>query len=161
VLVNPGVAVSTGRVFADFDTRPAQQDLTPEGAPASAAFEDVVAWLKRQRNDLEAPAAALAPEIAGTLGMLRAAPEPVLARLSGSGATCFALCRTTGEAVALAVCGPIGRTGGCVRAVSPGRHENALSLKRSTRIKGAPTGGLEPRRRNRLNFVHVVFVRSE
>lgn len=102
VLVNPGVAVSTGRVFADFDTRPAQGDLTPEGAPASAAFEDVVAWLNRQRNDLEVPAAALAPEIAGTLAMLRAAPESALARLSGSGATCFALCRTAGEAVALA-----------------------------------------------------------
>lgn len=102
VLVNPGVAVSTGRVFAEFDARPAPGDLEAEGGPASADFDDVITWLGRQRNDLEAPAVALAPVIARTLETLRAAPETALARLSGSGATCFALCRTAAAAAALA-----------------------------------------------------------
>ena len=44
------------------------------------------------RNDLEAPALDVAPGIGDVLGRLRDAPETLLARLSGSGATCFALC---------------------------------------------------------------------
>jgi 4-diphosphocytidyl-2-C-methyl-D-erythritol kinase len=54
------------------------------------------------RNDLEAPAARLAPPIGEALALLAAAPETRLARMSGSGATCFALCDTDAEARALA-----------------------------------------------------------
>ena len=54
------------------------------------------------RNDLEGPAALIQPEIARTLALLRAQPETLLARLSGSGATCFALCAGAGAAERLA-----------------------------------------------------------
>jgi 4-diphosphocytidyl-2-C-methyl-D-erythritol kinase len=102
VLVNPGVACSTGKVYRAYD-------LAPEGRadlPASPArFGDVpsaIAAFAACRNDLEAPALTVAPEIAGVLDQLRRAPEARLARLSGSGATCFALCETPQEALALA-----------------------------------------------------------
>jgi 4-diphosphocytidyl-2-C-methyl-D-erythritol kinase len=44
------------------------------------------------RNDLEAPAVGLQPMIGETLEVLRAAPETLMARMSGSGSACFALC---------------------------------------------------------------------
>lgn len=88
VLVNPGVAVSTPAVFrarAGGFSLPA--DLPP-------AWPDVVALaadLARLGNDLEAPAMALAPAIGAVLAALRGLPGCRLARMSGSGATCFAL----------------------------------------------------------------------
>jgi 4-diphosphocytidyl-2-C-methyl-D-erythritol kinase len=76
LLVNPGVAVSTGPVFARWDG----VDRGPLGAD----------W-RQARNDLEAPAIALQPVIAEVLGWLRGLAGVTLARMSGSGATCFAL----------------------------------------------------------------------
>ena len=87
VLANPGVAVSTGTVFARLAgvrSAPARFDVPPD--PRALIGE-----LAARRNDLEAPAAALAPEIRETLAALRAQPGARLARMSGSGATCFAL----------------------------------------------------------------------
>jgi 4-diphosphocytidyl-2-C-methyl-D-erythritol kinase len=55
----------------------------------------VAAFLRTTRNDLEAPAVALQAPIADVLAALAAAPETLFARMSGSGATCFAL---TGDA---------------------------------------------------------------
>ncbi|MEM9756432.1 MAG: 4-(cytidine 5'-diphospho)-2-C-methyl-D-erythritol kinase, partial [Pseudomonadota bacterium] len=55
------------------------------------AFVD---WLRRQRNDLEAPARRLVPEIGAALDALAALPGCLLARMSGSGATCFGLFET-------------------------------------------------------------------
>ena len=54
------------------------------------------------RNDLEAPAIALQPLIGEVLDMLRDEPETLIARMSGSGATCFALCSGVMEADSLA-----------------------------------------------------------
>ena len=54
-------------------------------------YNDFPDWLGHQRNDLEAPAIAIAPEIAGVLDSLRAEPGCRIARMSGSGATCFAI----------------------------------------------------------------------
>lgn len=83
VLVNPGTAVSTGRVF---------DALTGSfGSPAEDRSGDLAGRAAANRNDLEAPAIALAPEIADVLAALRAAPGIRLARMSGSGATCFGL----------------------------------------------------------------------
>jgi 4-diphosphocytidyl-2-C-methyl-D-erythritol kinase len=48
-------------------------------------------FLDTQSNDLERPAIALAPVIGDVLAALRALPGCRLARMSGSGATCFAL----------------------------------------------------------------------
>jgi len=53
--------------------------------------EDWLGWLAQQRNDLEQPARDLAPVIAEVLDALAAQPQCILARMSGSGGTCFAM----------------------------------------------------------------------
>ena len=89
VLVNPGVAVSTPAVFARLAQRenPSMPDLPVSFNDAGA----LALWLAAQRNDLEPPACALAPVIGDVLARLRAVPDCLLARMSGSGATCFGL----------------------------------------------------------------------
>lgn len=88
VLVNPGIAVATAEVFAALGGRfSPPQPL--ERKPDSAA--DLAILLRARRNDLEAPARFLAPEIDPVLAALRAQAGCLLARLSGSGATCFGL----------------------------------------------------------------------
>ncbi|NRB05646.1 MAG: 4-(cytidine 5'-diphospho)-2-C-methyl-D-erythritol kinase [Rhodobacteraceae bacterium] len=88
VLVNPGVHVPTPAVFARL-TDKAQPEMTFEinGVGRGAAVD----WLARQRNDLQEPAGALAPEIAEVLVMLEACDGAQLVRMSGSGSTCFAI----------------------------------------------------------------------
>ena len=88
VLANPRRPLPTGRVFAALDPdlpRPPRE----EGLPARASLTRLVAWLLDTRNDLEAPAIELEPAVAEALGLLRAEPDCWLARMSGSGATCF------------------------------------------------------------------------
>ncbi len=103
VLVNPRVAVSTPAVYGAFDVAGAFGDVEPPWLPD--AFESVVevaAWARTMRNDLEAPAVSLAPQVGDVLATLADEPETLLARMSGSGATCFALCGSDIEADALA-----------------------------------------------------------
>ena len=103
VLVNPGVPVSTPEVYRRFDAGGRFGEVAPPAGPA--AFEDAPAladWLSRLRNDLEGPAVAVAPEVGNVLATLRSAPQALLARVSGSGGTCFALCAGPAEAQALA-----------------------------------------------------------
>jgi len=93
VLVNPGAPCPTGAVYRAFDL--SASPCNPDPAPDSGLLPDPVAtarWLGDLRNDLEAPALNVAPVIGEVLERLRDAPETLLARLSGSGATCFALC---------------------------------------------------------------------
>lgn len=90
VLVNPGVALSTGAVFRAMSCFGAPM---PE-IPGFADVSDCTAWLRRQRNDLQAPACALAPEVGACLAALDGAGA-LLARMSGSGATCFGLFAST------------------------------------------------------------------
>jgi 4-diphosphocytidyl-2-C-methyl-D-erythritol kinase len=87
VLVNPGVAVATRDVFAALRLRPgaSTHGEIPRARPALMAF------LAAQQNDLEEPAISRAPAIADVLAVLRTLPGCRLARMSGSGATCFAL----------------------------------------------------------------------
>jgi 4-diphosphocytidyl-2-C-methyl-D-erythritol kinase len=75
LLVNPGVPLSTAAVFARWD-----------GIDRGALGN----W-HEGRNDLEQPAITLVPEIAHLIDYLRASDGVTLARMSGSGATCFAL----------------------------------------------------------------------
>lgn len=89
LLVNPGVHVPTGPVFSALASR--DNPPMPQDIPAFTSAEDCAAWLAGQRNDLEAPARELAPEIDRTLADLRSSRQALLARMSGSGATCFAL----------------------------------------------------------------------
>lgn len=83
LLVNPRVPLSTGPVFAHWDGK--DRCALPQGDARTIALEG--------RNDLEAPAIALCPPIAGVLAALNGT-SPFLARMSGSGATCFALFET-------------------------------------------------------------------
>ncbi len=88
LLVNPGVAVSTQAVFAR-----REPGCTPACTlPAAwASVAELADWLRGLRNDLEAPARALCPEIGQVLDAIEALPGCRLARMSGSGATCFGL----------------------------------------------------------------------
>ncbi|MDJ1006510.1 MAG: 4-(cytidine 5'-diphospho)-2-C-methyl-D-erythritol kinase [Paracoccaceae bacterium] len=88
VLVNPGVPVSTRAVFAGLR----KPDNPPMDEPImEQIYNEFPDWLAAQRNDLEAPAIAVAPVIAEVLDALRAEPGCRIARMSGSGATCFAI----------------------------------------------------------------------
>lgn len=59
--------------------------------PTPASPGALADWLAPLRNDLEAPAIGLAPIVGEVLDLLAALPDVRLARMSGSGATCFAL----------------------------------------------------------------------
>ena len=81
LLVNPGVPVSTAAVFARWD-----------GIDRGGVRDgDLLARARAGRNDLELPARQLAPAIDAVLDLLTNAPGLLLARMSGSGATCFGL----------------------------------------------------------------------
>ncbi|MEN9410949.1 MAG: hypothetical protein RL216_2923 [Pseudomonadota bacterium] len=89
VLVNPGVGVSTPAVFkalARADNAP-----MPREVPKMRSAAELAAFLSMQRNDLEAPAMALQPVIGRVKAALSAQPGCRVARMSGSGATCFGL----------------------------------------------------------------------
>lgn len=103
VLVNPRMPSSTGAVYRAYDEAgaPGGDDLPPL-PDAFESPEEMAAILSWCRNDLEAPAVRLAPAIGVVLEALRGEPETLLARMSGSGATCFALCAGDIEAEGLA-----------------------------------------------------------
>jgi 4-diphosphocytidyl-2-C-methyl-D-erythritol kinase len=95
VLVNPGTAIATPAVFK------ARSGAFSEAARLPARWEDaasLAAWLSETRNDLEQPAGKLAPVVGEVLAALRADPRCLLARMSGSGATCFGLFDTAATA---------------------------------------------------------------
>jgi 4-diphosphocytidyl-2-C-methyl-D-erythritol kinase len=103
VLVNAGPPVSTAEVFRRFDAAGGFGDTDPP--PAPDAFEDareLAGWLAARRNDLEAAAIEAEPLVGVVLETLAAEPECLLARVSGSGGTCFALCAGDIEAEGLA-----------------------------------------------------------
>lgn len=92
VLVNPRVPVSTPDVF---------RRLTERDNPGLGQIphSDLVDWLHDQRNDLQQPAIEMCPVIANALDALS---DARLARMSGSGATCFGVFDTMPDAVAAA-----------------------------------------------------------
>jgi 4-diphosphocytidyl-2-C-methyl-D-erythritol kinase len=120
VLINPGVGVATPAVFK------ARSGGFNAAADLPAAWPDVAALaatLRMTGNDLEAPARQLVPVIGDVLQALAADRACLLARMSGSGATCFGLYPSASAARAAA--GAIGRPGwwvwgGGVRRGSPG-----------------------------------------
>lgn len=91
VLVNPGIAVSTAQVFAAL-AAPLLMDkeLAPR-LPSWANLDQFVDWLEGQGNDLEKPALSFAPVISEVIASLASAQGCRLARMSGSGATCFGI----------------------------------------------------------------------
>ena len=92
VLVNPRVPVETPAVFRALGLAPGES-VRPARAEA-----DPLTLLREGGNDLEAPAIRVAPVVADVLRALRAQPGVWLARMSGSGATCFALFADDGAA---------------------------------------------------------------
>lgn len=117
VLVNSRVAVATSSVFQALTNRnnPPMQAL-----PAFADARALAAWLSRQRNDLEAPARRIVPEINAVLDALAVDPACLLARMSGSGATCFGLYATADTAETAA---------GRIAAARPGWWVRAAPLR--------------------------------
>lgn len=93
VLVNPGVAVETAAVFRGLGLAPGQRLASSEAAaaPAPASASELLATLAVSGNDLAAPARRVAPAVEAVLKHLSGLPGCRLARMSGSGATCFAL----------------------------------------------------------------------
>jgi 4-diphosphocytidyl-2-C-methyl-D-erythritol kinase len=121
VLVNPGVGLATPKVFQ------ARQGAFSKGAgsagvlassPADAAT--LAAALAPYGNDLTRPAIGLLPVIGDVLARLEAAEQCLAARMSGSGATCFALFPTDAAAAAAAA---------AITAVEPGWWAVATRLK--------------------------------
>jgi 4-diphosphocytidyl-2-C-methyl-D-erythritol kinase len=105
VLVNPGVPLATKDVFAAF-----AHAGSPKAASAFDAMilggvsvETALAALADGKNDLEPPAIALCPAVADALAALNATPGCRLARMSGSGATCFGLYLNEAAAAAQAI----------------------------------------------------------
>ncbi|QPM90703.1 4-(cytidine 5'-diphospho)-2-C-methyl-D-erythritol kinase [Pseudooceanicola algae] len=89
LLINPGVALSTPQVFSALKRRHnGAMDDIPRGLQTPA---ETATWLREQRNDLQSAALSCAPEIGTALAALDALPGCLLARMSGSGASCFAL----------------------------------------------------------------------
>jgi 4-diphosphocytidyl-2-C-methyl-D-erythritol kinase len=105
VMVNPGVPVATKDVFAALGLRNGEllvgatdvllQDHWPD---EKASLEDWVEALAASSNDLEAPAMRVQPVIGDVISALNATNGAWLARMSGSGATCFAIYENTAEA---------------------------------------------------------------
>jgi 4-diphosphocytidyl-2-C-methyl-D-erythritol kinase len=89
LLVNPGIAVSTREVFAGLQNRSGVGMALPQAGFSDTA--DLLRFLEPTRNDLEAPARALAPAVGAVLDAMAAMPGALLTRMSGSGATCFGL----------------------------------------------------------------------
>ena len=100
VLANPGVALPTKSVFASWK-RAVPQALTLDVASLAkvASREEYLQLLATQANDLESAAIAVQPAIAEVLVALRALTGSRLARMSGSGATCFALFSSAAAAI--------------------------------------------------------------
>lgn len=98
VLVNPRVPVATSEVFTALGLRHGEMRVGAADVmravawpEAGASFDDWISALAEGSNDLEAPAIRIQPVIEQVLSALRGAEGVRLARMSGSGATCFAI----------------------------------------------------------------------
>ena len=105
VMVNPRLAVATRDVFAALGLRSGEllvgvTDViqAPAWPEAGASVEEWVEALAASSNDLEEPATRIQPVIGDVISALNATNGAWLARMSGSGATCFAIYENTAEA---------------------------------------------------------------
>ena len=118
VLANPRVALPTPAVFRARAPGFSPPPVYPASWPDVFALAE---WLRSQVNDLEPAAIALCPPVAHTLAAIAARPNCLLARMSGSGATCFGVFATPAEAVAAAAELPVAwwRWGGATAPARP------------------------------------------
>jgi 4-diphosphocytidyl-2-C-methyl-D-erythritol kinase len=100
VLINPGVPVATVDVFRELGLRPGEDSSAARHMEIAASIDTgtLVAAIAAARNDLQTPAIRCAPAIAEVLELLAQQHRCQLARMSGSGATCFGLFPTMSSA---------------------------------------------------------------
>jgi len=89
VLVNPKLPVMTKEVFAGLER--ADNPAMPDSLPDVQTAASMIDWLAEMRNDLEAPAIQAEPAVQQVFDTLSVTPGCHLARMSGSGGTCFGL----------------------------------------------------------------------
>ena len=89
LLVNPNRALSTALVFHQLSAR--ENSPMPAQLPRFASTQGLCQFLGQMRNDLEPVAVQILPEINQVIGALQKQKTCLLARMSGSGATCFGL----------------------------------------------------------------------
>ena len=92
--------LSAAEVYRALNAGPLAASDAEMDAPDSASFDALLDYLITRPNDLQGPAMRLAPVIGDVLAALEALPGARLARMSGSGATCFALFAVRAEAEA-------------------------------------------------------------
>lgn len=88
VLVNPAIPLSTVEVYKAntvVNSKPCAHE------PCPAPFQEFITYLQHKRNDLEQAAISLFPGITEVIEALKRLPSCMLARMSGSGATCFGI----------------------------------------------------------------------
>ncbi len=100
LLVNPGTGLATAAVFEALD--PGRRPAARSSFPPHPSLVRFAVWLLESRNELEPAARRLAPLIEQVLERLRSEPDCLMARMSGSGATCFGLFTDSGKAEAAA-----------------------------------------------------------
>jgi 4-diphosphocytidyl-2-C-methyl-D-erythritol kinase len=97
LLVNPSITLATKDVFSRWERSASTVEPFEITTGAMGSEDEILRRLASQNNDLEVPAIALAPAIADVLDALRALAGCRLARMSGSGATCFAVFPSAAE----------------------------------------------------------------
>ncbi|KAB7739903.1 4-(cytidine 5'-diphospho)-2-C-methyl-D-erythritol kinase [Parvibaculum sedimenti] len=98
LLVNPGVEVSTACVFKTLAAPIVAELPTASEAPRFSTLDALIGWLEANGNDLEGPAREIAPVIGEVIAAIGATRGCRLARMSGSGATCFGIYASEDEA---------------------------------------------------------------
>ncbi|MCA0423318.1 MAG: 4-(cytidine 5'-diphospho)-2-C-methyl-D-erythritol kinase [Proteobacteria bacterium] len=96
VLVNPGLPMATAAVFAELglkpgETNPGASHVTIESPPDIATL---LALIAEGRNDLQPAATRVQPIIGDVIDQISRQKDCVIARMSGSGATCFGIFET-------------------------------------------------------------------
>jgi 4-diphosphocytidyl-2-C-methyl-D-erythritol kinase len=102
VLVNPGITLETRKVFDRFDQLGANRAFRETDPPWGNNVASIASGLASYRNDLQAAAIALCGEIGRVIQLIQSQPGCLLARMSGSGPTCFGLFEDDASAEAAA-----------------------------------------------------------
>ena len=98
VLVNPLVPCATGPVFARYDVLGSINTMAYDALPDLSTIAMLLTYLHAMPNDLEPAAIAMVPQIGRILETIGETPDVLLARMSGSGATCFGLYASLAQA---------------------------------------------------------------
>jgi 4-diphosphocytidyl-2-C-methyl-D-erythritol kinase len=98
LLVNPRVELATAEVFRALAAAPLGAAPANPEISEFTSLDEMVAWLRSEPNDLERPARSLLAVIGDVTGEIAATPGCRLARMSGSGATCFGLFESLDDA---------------------------------------------------------------